>query len=731
MPVFYTESTRTFHLQTPKSSYIITVNEAGYLLHVYYGAALSSTDDVSQVLLCPPHNHFHPANPHISSSAFSSDLSPLEVSAWGCGDMRVPMLIARNKNGNDATDVRYVAHRIYPGKPSIPDMPSLRIDQDTQATTLEIDASDDVTGLQVTLYYTVFEQHDIITRRVRIHNPTVSSFWLQDVKSACIDFPIASFDLIHLWGDWGKERTVEKQKLTHGITTIASARGVSGHMHNPFIALAQTGATEESGEVYGFHLVYSGNFAAHIEVNAEDSTRVVMGINEQTFCWELQPGAVFDTPELIMVYASKGIGEMSRKLHRAYRAHLIPPHWRHTRRPLLINSWEAAYFDFDENKLYDFACRAHALGIEMLVMDDGWFGNRIDAKRALGDWTVNENKLHGGLKPLVDRIHALGMQFGIWFEPEMISPDSDLYRAHPDWCLHLPHREQSQARFQYVLDITRKDVRDHIWAQMDQILSSCRIDYVKWDFNRPFTEAGSTMLDAAHQGELNHRFTLGTYDLQHRLLTSYPDILLENCSGGGGRFDPAMLYFSPQIWCSDNTDPIERLSIQFGTSLCYPSESMGAHVSASPRANLKTKGNVALWGTHGYEMDPGRFTPQDESVVQEQVAAYHKYYDLVHTGDLYRLVSPNENAYYCAWELVAQDMHEALVTVVNMRQQPYHGRLLCLRGLDTQTSYRCSAPHTPYDGVVLSGAAWMHAGLNLCQSDLRDGQSEQYYFCAV
>ena len=406
---------------------------------------------------------------------------------------------------------------------------------------------------------------------------------------------------------------------------------------------------------------------------------MVMGINEQTFYWELQPGALFDAPELIMVYASKGIGEMSRKLHRAYRAHLIPPHWRHTRRPLLINSWEAAYFDFDENKLYDFACRAHALGIEMLVMDDGWFGNRIDAKRALGDWTVNENKLHGGLKPLVDRIHALGMQFGIWFEPEMISPDSDLYRAHPDWCLHLPHREQSQARFQYVLDITRKDVRDHIWAQMDQILSSCRIDYVKWDFNRPFTEAGSTMLDAAHQGELNHRFTLGTYDLQHRLLTSYPDILLENCSGGGGRFDPAMLYFSPQIWCSDNTDPIERLSIQFGTSLCYPSESMGAHVSASPRANLKTKGNVALWGTHGYEMDPGRFTPQDESVVQEQVAAYHKYYDLVHTGDLYRLVSPNENAYYCAWELVAQDKHEALVTVVNMRQQPYHGRLLRLR----------------------------------------------------
>ena len=728
MSITFHEQTKTFSLHTPNSSYLISIGEQNYLVHQYYGKRLS--DDVTDLYRRGWHAAFYPDLPN-TQEGFSPDLVPMEYSTFGCGDMRVSALEIRNADGNTATDIRYTAHRIKQGKEPIPGMPSLFLGDPAEAQTLEIDAVDCVTGALVTLYYTVFEQLDVITRRVKITNTGKAPLWLENVKSTCVDLHTSDYDLVHLWGAWGKERTVERRPLMHGIQTVSSRRGVSGHSHNPFAALAQREATEESGEVFGFNLVYSGNFSIHTEVDGENCARLVMGIQEEGFGWELRPGDCFDAPEAVMVYSDSGLGGMSRTFHRLYNRHLITPRWQMEKRPLLINSWEAAYFDFDEEKLYDFAVRAKEMGIEMLVMDDGWFGRRNDDRTSLGDWYVNEDKLHGGLKKLVDRVHALGMKFGIWFEPEMISPDSDFYRAHPDWCIHVPNRAQSISRWQYLLDISRKEVRDHVWAQMDKILSENSIDYVKWDFNRNFTEAGSAALDAQHQPELNHRFTLGTYDLQNRLVTNYPDILLENCSGGGGRFDPAMLYYAPQIWCSDNTDPIERLTIQFGTSLCYPAGTMGAHVSASRRTGVQTKGNIALWGTHGYELDPNRYTPEEKEIVKKQVADYHKYYDLIHQGELYRLVTPTDNPYWCAWEIVAADGSEALVTIVNMRQQPRNGRFLRLRGLHPKTKYRCEAPGSMYDGKVQYGDSWMYAGLNLFPAQKTDGSSEQYYFSAV
>ncbi|CDC76900.1 glycoside hydrolase clan GH-D [Candidatus Colimorpha enterica] len=731
MPIHYQEECRCFHLSTPGSSYLISVEQEGYLLHQYYGKRIN--DNITYRSQRRWHSSFHAQNPHMASD-FSTDTAPMEYGTFGCGDLRVPALRVTNSDGNSCTDLRFVGFRIYPSKICPKSFPTLYLEEDNQADTLEIDMLDSLTGLKVTLFYTVFRDHDVIARRVEIKNNSAFSLWLENVKSLCLSFPTCDYDMIHLYGFWGKERMVERTPLVHGIQSISSNRGVSGHLHNPFVALAKQNATEESGDVYGFSLIWSGDFAIHSETDADDGFRLVMGLAEESFSWELHPEECFQSPEAVMTYSDSGIGDMSRKLHRLFHQHLIAPNRKGLKNPLLINSWEAAYFDFDEEKLYSFALRAKEMGIEMLVMDDGWFGRRNNDRSSLGDWTVNENKLRHGLPELVNQIHALGLKFGIWFEPEMISPDSDLFRSHPDWCLNAPGREPSNCRNQFILDISRPEVRDNIWEQMDKILSSCLIDYVKWDFNRNFSEAASRGLDAAHQKELNYRFTLGTYDLQNRLISKYPQILLENCAGGGGRFDPAMLFFSPQIWCSDNTDPLDRLFIQFGTSLAYPCSTMGAHVSASTRAGLETKGIVAGWGTHGYELDPNRYTDAERDVVKQQVKNYHRFYDLTHTGDLYRLVSPFDNRHFCAWAFVSPDKSEALVTIVNLYPSMKDNRFLYLRGLNPQKKYGCeaiSAPSLPSAkgpaGLALYGSTWMNAGINLTCASQETGVALQFY----
>ena len=728
MPIIFDENKRAFRIRTPKSEYQFAVSRTGRLFHRYYGAPIS--DVAENVESRSGHSSFHVGD-YEEDHNFAPDLYPQEIGFSGCGDYRSPSLSIRGEKGDNCTDARYRSHRIVCGKPAPEGLPHLFAAGEDDAETLEVELYDAVTGAVITLFYTVFARHDAIVRRMRITNSGSAPFRLEDVKSLCLDLPGCDYDLVDLFGDYGHERMEQRRPIGHGIETVASARGASGHVHNPFVALTASDAGEETGDVIGACLVYSGSFSAHIEVNATADTRLVFGIHERDFSWELCPGQMFDTPEAVLVFSSSGLGGMSRAFHRLFGEHLISPRWQRERRPLLVNSWEAAYFNFNEEKLYDFAVRAKELGIEMLVMDDGWFGKRNRDNSSLGDWYVNEEKLRGGLGALVGRVHDLGMKFGIWFEPEMISPDSDLFRAHPDWCLHTDGRRQSDARYQYVLDMSNPTVVDAVWDMMKNILDSCRIDYVKWDYNRNFSEASSSWLDAAHQGELGHRSILGTYELQRRLVETYPDILLENCSGGGGRFDAGMLFYSPQIWCSDTTDPIERLGIQFGTSLCYPASCVGAHISASGRAPLLTKCRIAAWGTNGYELDPGRYTEEEKKTVQAEIAAYHETYDLIRKGDLYRLVKPQDNRYFCAWEFVSPDRREALVTVVNLMAAPVTNRILRPRGLDPEKRYVCTSTDSRIPTASYKGDTWMRVGVNLCETVRHDYTSLQLHFCEV
>ena len=724
MPIIYDSQNKTFKLDTATSSYIIKIYDENYILNLYYGAKIPDTYVPDRECTAPCAS-FSPANPVIGEYVFSPDTAPMEYGTNGAGDFRISALAVKNQNGDSVTDIRYTGHKIYKGKPEIPGQPSTYVGSEDEAETLELYAEDCVTGLKITLYYTVFENLGAMTSSVKIINASDRPVEIEKVYSSCVEFHTHDYELLTLYGRWGKERSLERRALAHGRQLVSSKRGSSSHHHNPFAAIVDKGATEDYGSAYGFNLVYSGNFAFEAEVNQFAGTRVLMGINPDGFGWKLEPGSSFSSPEVVMVYSANGIGEMSRIFHRLYRKHLIRGKWKDIKRPLLINNWEATGMEFTGEQLVTFAERAAELGIDMLVMDDGWFGNRDSDRCALGDWTVNEKKLGGTLSEFIEKINALGLKFGIWYEPEMISRDSELYRAHPDWCLHVPGREKSIARYQYVLDYSRQDVRDYIFGEMYKVLSANKIDYLKWDFNRNLTEVGSAQLPPERQKEVFHRFVLGTYEVMDRLTKAFPDMLIENCSGGGGRFDPGMLYYSPQIWTSDNTDPIERLSIQFGTSMCYPASTMGAHVSASRRTGYETKGNVALWGSFGYELDPNKFTEEDKKIVKQQVGEYHKYYDVIHFGDLYRLISPSENPFRAAWEFVSEDKTEALLTSVVMRKPEDKALFIKLKGLDPDKYYIDEDTHEVYSGALL-----MNAGLCIIAST-DDGTSFKKYFKAV
>lgn len=723
MPISFQPEKRIFKLDTCSTSYLLAVHEAGYLLHLYYGAYLPD-DNLLDLLDRGYFASFSPENPHFVETGFSPDIQPSEYSTYNTGDFRVSALQIQNANGDCATDIRYVSHRVLKKKPALPGMPALR-DEEGVSETLEITAEDGVTGAVVRLYYTVYSDLPVMTRFAAVENTAKVPMKIERAASLCLELPTSDFDMVHLYGKWSKERTVVERPLAHGLQSISSSRGSSSHNHNPFVALKRHGTTEDAGEVYGVNLVYSGNFSFDIEVDSLDSTRLVCGINPTGFTWLLEPGEVFTAPEAVMLYTDGGVGEMSRIFHRVYMRHLIKSKWRDMERPVLINSWEAAFFDFDDDKLVAFAHEAAKLGVDMLVMDDGWFGRRNLDDSSLGDWYVNEEKLRGGLRPLIERVKAEGLRFGIWYEPEMISPDSDLFRAHPDWCLHVKNRESSLARRQYVLDMSRADVRDNIFEQMRAVLENNDIDYVKWDFNRNITEAGSALLPPERQKEIMHRFVLGTYDLMDRFVKAFPHILFENCSGGGGRFDPGMLYYSPQIWCSDNTDAIERLTIQFGTSMCYPISSMGAHVSARERTPLAARAAVAMCGTFGYELDPRKLSDEEKALVREQIAQWRRHSRLVREGDFYRLISPTENAFRAAWQFTAPDKSEALLTSVVLRMPDSMFYVQRLKGLDPARMYTDTATGERYSGALL-----MHAGINLTREAFLDGQSTVRHFIA-
>ena len=668
---------RIYKIDTPNTSYVLGIfDDEGFPGHIYYGERIPDTD-VAYLARCSEYAFMPSVNPRDRSSFM--DRFAFEYPGNGVGDFREGAILVKDAKGHECTQLTFVSDRIYDGKPELKGLPqtfgyisSGKTKNDKYAHSLELELADPVTGLRVFVTYSVYDDSDAIVRSVRIINSSPADMILEKAMSFAMDMDSDDYELITLHGSWARERMIDRRPIGYGKTSVGSIRGESSHQEHPFMALVSKDADQDRGNAYGFSFVYSGNFLAQVEKSQFDSLRVMMGINPHNFEWRLGPGEEFPAPEVVSVYSHDGIGGMTRSFHDLFRNHLIRSPYLHRERPILINNWEATYFDFNTDKLIAIAKEAKARGIEMLVMDDGWFGKRDDDNSGLGDWTVNEKKLPGGLKRLVSEVNKIGLKFGIWMEPEMVSPDSDLYRAHPEWAIAVPDRDPCRARNQYVLDLSDPEVEEYVWNAISSVLHSANIEYLKWDMNRQLTDLGSACLSGTTQGELSHRYMLAVYRLQERLVNEFPELLLENCSGGGARFDPGMLYYGPQIWCSDDTDAIERLKIQEGTAIVYPLCSMGAHVSDCPNHALgritpfETRGHVALAGTFGYELDITGISERERDLIPEQVKDYHRFSGLVRDGDYYRLASYSENGMYDCWEVASKDGKEALITYVQV-----------------------------------------------------------------
>jgi alpha-galactosidase len=711
MPLIFQRRTGTFFLQGPTSTYAFALGPLGSLVHLYWGARLREGDLTS--LLRLEDRAFSPT-PDPAHRTLSFDTLPQEFPTFGRSDFRSPALEVTFADGSRVVDLAYRKHRIFKGKPGLEGLPATYVEDDKEADTLEIDLVDEKSGLAATLSYTVYQRWDVITRSVKIHNGGKAAVQLNRVLSASLDRSAAGQDLLQLSGAWARERNIVRNPLRSGTQSIESRRGASSHMQNPFIALLARDAGEAQGEVRGLSLVYSGNFLAQAEVDAYDVARVQIGLNPFDFSWRLAPGESFQAPEAVLVFSNQGLNGMSQNYHELYRTRLARGPWRDRERPVLINNWEATYFNFDAAKIEKIARHAREAGVELLVLDDGWFGKRDDDRSSLGDWFVHAKKLPAGLNGLARNVNKIGLKFGLWFEPEMVSPDSELYRAHPDWCLHAPDRSRSEGRNQLVLDLSRADVCDWIVATLSKVLSSAPIAYVKWDMNRHMTEVGSASLPPERQKETAHRYMLGLYGVLERLTRKFPKILFESCSGGGGRFDPGFLYYMPQTWTSDNTDAISRLYIQYGTSLVYPLIAMGAHVAAVPNhqvgrtTSITTRGHVAMGGNLGYELDLGSLEKKEREVVAEQIAFYKRRRKLIQFGKFYRLTSPFEHD-AAAWMVVSADRREALVWHISTLILPNAPReRLRLQGLDPQLNYKCRATR-----AILGGDLLHEAGLQV------------------
>ena len=709
MGIYYNQEERVFRLDTPGSTYLISiVDEEGFLCHTYYGRRIPD-DNMGYLLRLPA------GGVDFRNNGRQADLMgclPVEYPGHGLGDFRESCLQAETPEGYRSCGLTYLSHKIYSGKPALPGLPAT-YGGEGDCATLELRCHDRYLDLEVSLLYTAFEKLDVICRSARIENRGGKPVTLTAALSACLDMDNKDFDLITLHGSWAYERMVSRRPVAWGRQGAGSLQGISSAEEHPFLALAEHTATQDQGQVYAMHLVYSGNFLAQVEMSQQEQLRAVIGIHPRDFAWRLAPGESFQTPEAVLAYSCTGLDGMTHALHDLYRSHLTRGPWKDKPRPSLVNNWEATYFKFDTEKLLDIARTAAGRGIEMLVLDDGWFGCRDTDTNSLGDWVVNEKKLPGGLKYLADEVNKLGMKFGLWVEPEMVCPDSNLFRAHPDYALQIPGRPPMLSRTQLVLDLSRKEVRDCIYDQLRKVLSSANIEYVKWDMNRPLTDVASFCLEGERQGELFHRYVLGVYELQERMLTDFPHLLLENCASGGGRFDPGMLYYSPQIWTSDNTDAVDRLRIQEGTALIYPLSSMGAHVAACPSHTngrvtpFATRGLVSLPGCFGYELDLTKLTEEELDMIPGQLENYRKYGPVFHGGDYYRLASYGENGEYDALMSVSKDKRTAVLDYVHvMSRQRRRSVLLPLRGLDEETLYRSSET-----GEVRSGAGWMYGGM--------------------
>ncbi len=706
--ITFNKEQQVFHLCNNQISYLIEVEEHGYLAHLYFGKKINHYSGHYQYVR--DMRSFGPYPEAADHDTFSLDTVMLEYPGYGFGDFREPAYNFKLKDGSRITDFRYDSFEIVQGKCAIEGLPHLYTNQATEAETLIITLKDDVAQLRLKLNYTIYQDYATVIRSTTLINDSAETVEMNQLASQSLDFPNRSFELIHLNGAWGRERQLTREKIEIGTKVLDSKRGSSSHHQNPFVTLVEPTTTEFQGEAYGFCLVYSGNHQTVIEKDNYSQTRVVMGMNPFNFAWQLPAGESFHSPEVVNVYSNQGLNQMSKTYHDLFNHHLIRGEHQLKERPVLINNWEATYFDFDDAKIHGIVDEAQALGIEMFVLDDGWFGERKDDHRSLGDWYEFEGKLEQGLEGIAQYVHDKGMKFGLWFEPEMISKDSDLHRAHPDWVLSVPGRPRSLSRQQHVLDFSRVDVRDHIYQQMTAILDRVPIDYIKWDMNRNMTEVYSLLLDPEMQGEVSHRYILGLYEFMEKLTQAYPHILFESCSGGGGRYDAGMLYYMPQTWTSDNTDPIARLKIQYSTSLVYPISTMGAHVSAIPNhqtgreTSLDIRGNVAMSGVLGYELDLTTLSEEEKALIVKQVDFYKEHRQLLQFGDFVRLKSPYEEN-EVAWMFVSKDKKEAIVfyfRVLVEASAPYV--TLKLAHLDETLEYQI-ANH------VISGDALMNIGM--------------------
>ncbi len=708
MTITFDSKNEIFKLDGFTTSYVMKLFPGGVLSHLYYGNYINDTNLGYLVRFKDRGFSGNPLEAR-GNRGYSLDTATQEYPGFGVGDYRTAAITVELPDGSTATDMRYKCHNIFKGKHSLAPLPSSSANED-DACTLKITLVDGTSGVEADLFYTVFKDSDVLTRNVVIRNAGNYTVYLSRIMSAALDFHHSDFHLITLNGRWACERQIERRPVHHGISLIESMRGNSSHQYNPFLAFVSPNADEENGEAYGFNLVYSGNFAAFCEVDPISQTRVLMGINPTDFKWCLMSGESFTAPEVVITYSSNGLGQMSRNFHRFYNKHLLRD--INKRRPVLINSWEAAYFDFTTDSLLTLAKQASELGIEMLVVDDGWFGERNNDKCALGDWYVNEKKLKGGLSRLANEVNSMGMKLGLWIEPEMISKDSRLFEEHPEWCLQVNNRHMQESRSQLALDLSRQDVCDYLYDVISRVLKSANIEYIKWDINRSLSEVQSQLSEPNRQRETWHRNILGVYGLFERLRQTFPDILFEGCCGGGGRFDPGMMYFAPQHWTSDNTDPIERIKIQMGTSLTYPISAMASHVSSSPNHQtgrctpLHTRGYVAFTGGFGYEMDLGKLTDEEKEIIKEQIKIYKSHEDLIRNGDFYRIKNPFEgnSAAWCFASAQKDRLFFTYVQILSIPNQPlYRVRISCA---DENKWYKDTKTGDIYSGLVLK-----HAGI--------------------
>ena len=697
MPIIFHKELKEFHLYNKEISYIIHILPNGHVGNLYFGKKIDPYKTYNHLF----EGIYRPLAAYVyeGDNKFSLQNTRQEYPTFGLSDFRKGAFLIKQENGSEISDFKYESHKIIEGKLKLKGLPQTYVENKEDATTLEITLLDEVIKSKLKLYFTIFEDRAVITRSASFLNLSNKTINIEKAMSFNLDLPDSNYNMIQLNGAWGRERHVYDRSIKEGTQGFYSLKGASSAEFNPFLALRRPNTDEFSGEVIGFSLVYSGNFMAEIDVDTYNQTRIMMGIHPEIFSWPLNLNEEFYTPEVVIVYSDKGLNYMSQVYHSLYRECLMRGKWKNSVRPILLNSWEALSFSIDEEKIKELATNASKLGVELFVLDDGWFGKRNNDNAGLGDWTVNKEKFPNGLNEIIEYINKLGMDFGIWIEPEMVNKDSELYRFHPDWIIHAPNRKPSHTRNQYTLDFSRDEVVDHIYNQIEKLLSDYNISYVKWDMNRYITECYSKDKGANLQGTVYHKYILNVYKLYDKLTTRFPNILFESCSSGGARFDPGMLYYAPQTWTSDNTDAMERIKIQYGSSLVYPLISMGSHVSESPNQQvfretaLETRANVAYFGNLGYELDVNKLSDVEKEEIKKQIQFYKENREVFQFGEFYRIKNPYNNNIY-AWMVKSNDEKTIILGCYKLLNHANEGKeRVKLFGLDKDGDYKLSYPY--------------------------------------